>query len=376
MSSKGLSFCLFRLILLGVYFILTTSAINNVFTPTDALLSNLIIYAKGQLELPSEDTDIEEQRYLHWQWIINLSRQARITQLKKILPAGTHIELTRSAAAEEYVWKEETRVDGTQFEFGKKPFRRQETKDWDAIKDLAKEGRLDEIDSSVFVCNYNSLKRIAKDYHQPQPMHREVFCYWGATETGKSHRAWKEAGWDAYPKISTTKFWDGYRGQENCVVEEFEGDIALVHILRWTDEYPVTIEEKGGAICYKSKRIWFTSNTHPRDWYPNAPKEKIKALLRRFDKIIEFKDPFGLIAKKNRKNKRRRIDCTEETELLLKEELVEEDPADEDYVDNLSEPENLCLDDILEEFQETQPAEQWEEWVNKDAGPSKFNGKW
>jgi len=36
-----------------------------------------------------------------------------------------HWELSRSDAAAEYVWKEDTRVPGTQFEFGSRPFQTQ-----------------------------------------------------------------------------------------------------------------------------------------------------------------------------------------------------------------------------------------------------------
>lgn len=41
---------------------------------------------------------------------------------------------------------------------------------------------------------------------------RVVQVYWGTTGTGKSHRAWAEAGITAYPKDPLSKFWDGYRG--------------------------------------------------------------------------------------------------------------------------------------------------------------------
>lgn len=36
-------------------------------------------------------------------------------------------------------------------------------------------------------------------------MLREVHCFWGTTGSGKSFRAWAEAGLDAYPKDPRTK---------------------------------------------------------------------------------------------------------------------------------------------------------------------------
>jgi hypothetical protein len=118
-------------------------------------------------------------------------------------------------------------------------------------------------------------------------MEREVKCYWGSTGTGKSRRAWSEATFEAYPKDPRSKFWDGYRGEENVVVDEFRGGIDISHILRWTDRYPVLVEVKGSTTVLKAKNIYFTSNIHPRDWYPDLDEETKNALLRRMD-IVHF----------------------------------------------------------------------------------------
>lgn len=117
------------------HFIITLSAVHSVFTPSKQLLNNVIIYCKGQLELG-------EGGFLHWQFVISCSKQCRITQIKAMLPPGSHIEATRSEAAREYVWKEDTRIPGTQFEFGDLPVRRNSQIDWDSIKTSAVEGKL------------------------------------------------------------------------------------------------------------------------------------------------------------------------------------------------------------------------------------------
>jgi len=107
--------------------------------------------------------------------------------------------------------------------------------------------------------------------------------YWGRTGTGKSRRAWDEAGLDAYPKDPRTKFWCGYREHENVVIDEFRGGIDISHLLRWFDRYPVVVELKGGATCLKAKTIWITSNIHPNDWYPELDDETKSALMRRLN---------------------------------------------------------------------------------------------
>lgn len=111
--------------------------------------------------------------------------------------------------------------------------------------------------------------------------------YWGPTGVGKSRRAWEEAKLDAYPKNPRTKFWCGYRGEENVVIDEFRGDIDIANMLRWLDRYPVLIETKGSGCVLKAKRFWITSNLPPSRWYPNTDLETIRALERRLT-IVEM----------------------------------------------------------------------------------------
>ena len=114
-------------------------------------------------------------------------------------------------------------------------------------------------------------------------MERSCVVYWGPTGTGKSHRAWREAGLAAYPKISTTKFWDGYRSHEHVVIDEFRGAIGIEKMLTWLDKYPVIIENKGSSTVLCATRIWITSNLHPNDWYPDVDQETKDALMRRLE---------------------------------------------------------------------------------------------
>ena len=143
-----------------------------------------------------------------------------------------HAEPTKSSAAREYVWKEDTRVAGTQFEFGTLAVRRNEAVDWNAIRQAAVLGYLREVPPDIYVRCYNQLRRIGQDHLSPTPMERTAVVYWGGTGTGKSRRAWEEAGMDAFPKDPLTKFWDGYRGQEHVVIDEFRGTLSISHLLR------------------------------------------------------------------------------------------------------------------------------------------------
>jgi hypothetical protein len=49
---------------------------------------------------------------------------------------------------------------------------------------------------------------------------------------------------------------------------------------------------KGGFVNWVPKKIWITSNYHPREWYPNAKDEHVKALKRRFSKVVRYRRCF------------------------------------------------------------------------------------
>lgn len=112
--------------------------------------------------------------------------------------------------------------------------------------------------------------------------------FWGRTGTGKSKRAWEEAGVQAYAKDPRTKWWCGYKGEQNVIIDEFRGTLDIAHFLRWTDRYPVRVESKGSSRPLAAENIWITSNLDPRFWYPDLDAETQAAFLRRLTNITFF----------------------------------------------------------------------------------------
>jgi len=237
-------------------------------------------FCTGQLELG-------EGGFLHWQVTINFKRSQDLAWCRKNF-GNFHAEPCMDPDASiAYCSKEETRIQGTHFSLGKKPFQRGSKRDWAEVYELAKQGSLEEIDPSILVPNYGAIKRIYQDNLKPVAIERTIHVFWGRTGTGKSRRAWSEAGLDAYPKNARTKFWDGYRNQEHVVMDEFRGAIDIGNILTWFDRYPVIVEVKGSSICLVATTMWITSNLHPNDWYPQLDNETRAALLRRLN-IVHF----------------------------------------------------------------------------------------
>lgn len=96
-------------------------------------------WIRGQLERGSNTG------FLHWQVFVCCERKRRIRWIKDTFGVGIHAELSRSSSAEEYVWKEDTRVSNTQFEFGQKPLKRNSRADWERVWTLAKSGDFEEV---------------------------------------------------------------------------------------------------------------------------------------------------------------------------------------------------------------------------------------
>jgi hypothetical protein len=258
----------------GLYWIATIA--EDHYTGTD--LPAGVAYIKGQME-------VGEGGFRHWQLLIVMAKKIRLVGLKLLFPRA-HLELTRSAAADEYVWKEETRVAGSQFELGNRAVRRNVATDWEKVLSDAKSGTFDAIPADIQIRCYNQLSRIRMDHAKPVALVRTTVVYHGPTGTGKTRRAWDEAGLDAYAKDPCTKWWCGYQGQKHVIIDEFRGLINISHLLRWLDRYPVMVETKGAAVPLAATTFWITSNLPVEQWYRDADDQTVEALKRRLNIIL------------------------------------------------------------------------------------------
>jgi len=79
-------------------------------------LSPAIAWLRGQREIGGETG------YEHWQLFVAFRKKIRRGGVKSYFTNSTHAEPTRSEAAEDYVFKEDTAVAGTRFELGNRYF--------------------------------------------------------------------------------------------------------------------------------------------------------------------------------------------------------------------------------------------------------------
>jgi len=262
----------------GIYWLLTIP--HHAFVP---YLPPGVAYIRGQLERG------ENTGYLHWQLSLVLSKKNELVSSRNYWDQNVTQSLVARLRRPIMSGKKIQELTELHLNWDDCLLKRNCQKDWDAVKSDAERGRLDDIPSDILVRYYGNIKRIHQDNLEAIGMEREIVCYWGTTGMGKSRRAWEEAGLNAYPKDPRSKFWDGYRGQEHVVFDEFRGGIDISHVLRWFDRYPVIVEVKGSSTVLKAKKIWITSNLHPNDWYPELDQET-SALIRRLT-IVHFVNP-------------------------------------------------------------------------------------
>jgi hypothetical protein len=241
-------------------------------------------YMSGQLEEG-------QSGYRHYQFVLYCKKKVTLSGIKRLFGVPeAHFEASKSDHARAYCHKQETKVEGSEFELGDLPLRRNSQTDWNKVLEKAKVGALDEVPPDVTIRFYTTLRRISIDYGNPiMRGPQQVSLYWGESGTGKTRKFFDDIGNSKYYlKAPTTKWWDGYKGEEVILVDEFRGMIEISHLLKWLDRYPCACEVKGAQVFLNTKKWVFTSNLPLKDWYKDLDSETLDALARRFTEVIHF----------------------------------------------------------------------------------------
>lgn len=120
----------------------------------------------------------------------------------------------------------------------------------------------------------------------------EVYVLWSRQSgTGKSRFVYDTHGSSNICRgniaAKTGKlWWDGYDGETVLLLEEFEGQLEFNQWKQLTDRYPIQLEVKGSYCWCVRKRIYFTSNKHPDEWWKLEAVERSQ-MDRRITKIVE-----------------------------------------------------------------------------------------
>lgn len=209
-----------------------------------------------------------------------------------------HIEVARGDPQQNFDYS--TKTEGEYYERGTRPPSKKEQgarekADWDTYRLAAREGRFDDIPSSIYIRNQTSFKRIrAEDQPKPQDLpHAEHYGIWiyGPPRTGKSHHA-RNTYPDAYLK-DANKWWCGYTSEDVVIIDEFEPSHAreLTSLMKkWTDRWTFTAEKKNGRMIIRPKLIVITSNFSIDECFTGVQADAIKARFQ----IMHMTVPYQL----------------------------------------------------------------------------------
>lgn len=112
-----------------------------------------------------------------------------------------------------------------------------------------------------------------------------VELYSGSTGTGKTRAAMNRP--DVF-KIQgdAMQWWDGYDGETNLVIDEYDNQIPCTQLLGILDGYQLRLPIKGGFTYARWRNIYITTNNE--HIHMNAKLEHQEALDRRIDKRVNF----------------------------------------------------------------------------------------
>jgi len=222
----------------------------------------------------------------HLQGYVELNTVRAISYLKSILPRA-HWEIRRGTQqqAMDYASKEDTRISGP-WTFGELVINAQGTRsDLLALKASVEEGLTETqlwdrhwADMHKYfrgVQRYRTLTGLKRDWAP------RIYLLIGEPGCGKTSFCRRVAP-DAYWKQSMSKWWDGYDGQSDVILDDFYGWISYHTMLRLCDRYSELVETKGGQQQFLARRIFITSNREPREWWDTERVRDIDALERRF----------------------------------------------------------------------------------------------
>ncbi len=261
------------------------------FLESDGIKAKKIRYATWQRE------KCPRTHRLHLQGYVEFSTPFRLRACQSALGIrDSHVEPRKGSReqAKEYCQKQDTRVDGP-WEVGTWISGQGSRQDLNEVKEALDADKSSREVSDQFFSAFVKFHRGISAYRLLHAVRRrwpmEVTVYWGPTGTGKS-----QAAWARYPEAfllppqqssSGCGWWDGYDGHEDIIVDEFYGWLRYSFMLQLLDRYPLRVETKGGSVEFVGRRICFTSNKAPTEWY-DENKFDYAPLRHRITKIYKY----------------------------------------------------------------------------------------
>jgi hypothetical protein len=225
-----------------------------------------------------------ENQTPHLQGYISFEKRKSFGVVKKLLSPRIHLEASKGSPNQNkaYCSKGENIK-----EYGQIPRGQGARTDLVALAQACKAGaslkQIADHFPSATIRYSTGIIRLKQIYQQQRTGPPELWCLWGKTGTGKTRRVWQYANIDMLWVHPGDRWFDGYDGQPAVLFDDFDGSwFKITYLLKLIDRYAFTVPIKGAYVNWVPKVIYFTSNLHPKEWYPNAKQDHVDALIRRF----------------------------------------------------------------------------------------------
>ena len=247
--------------------------------------------------------EIGENGTKHLQGVICRKNPGNLQALRSKVSNRAHFEVMRGTIeqAVTYCSKEDTRdPDGPSFiEYGERPIgagAQGSRSDLVELANRVKSGANLKLISDEFPSDFlrysNGIQRLIALNPQRRMFKTEVYWFHGPTGTGKSKTVYEMINFDSfYVKNPTHKWWDGYFGQDDIIIDDYRADfMKFAELLRLFDRYPMQLEVKCGTVEFTSKRIFLTSPRGPEETWAARSTEDLRQLTRRIEHVKYFGD--------------------------------------------------------------------------------------
>lgn len=246
----------------------------------------------------------------HTHLFIYRESSMRFSRIKKKFPTA-HIDYCRGSTQEnrDYVRKEgkhkdtdkeDTNLHNTFEEFGECPIEEQgKRNDLNELYSMIKDG-LSDYDiiekNPKYMIQFNKIDRCRQVLLEEKFKNtfRELTVeYWyGDTGAGKTKTVMERYGYENVYRVTNYKYpFDGYRGQDVIVFEEFYNSFRIQEMLTYLDGYPLELpcRYNNKIACYT--KVFILSNVPFDEQYREIfreHRETFNAFQRRIDCIKEF----------------------------------------------------------------------------------------
>lgn len=231
--------------------------------------------------------EVGEQGTPHIQGYVYFDSARTFKSVSKKIPRA-HLDKARGSpvANKDYCGKDKAIL----IEHGELPAQGERNDLKEVIDIVKRTGRIADIVETAK--SYQSIK-MAEKYlefkEEPRTWKPEVRWYHGSTGSGKTRAAREWLGDDVYTSLDSIKWWQGYDGHANVLIDDIRKDFSKFHqLLKLLDRYEYRVETKGGSRQFRARRIAITAPYTPEVMWEG--REDVNQLVRRIDEIIQIGD--------------------------------------------------------------------------------------